>query len=241
MKPTTSSHVLAQITNRLLLSRDRSKRQYLIERIGHIWSPALTRRCCIIRSTDIQHSQHTHADPTPESIAAVTSFERDEKVNVRMAVAFALRQKTVSDEDAVPTLSQMLADAHPLVRINAAYALSFASRQGLDREVIDAALNDKTWTVRWAVAKSLASTEFADQAWAALRSSCPPHESSLPFWLDFCHPYADRFASDEQLVSKVRSRLQSMPDTSYTRSSGNAEFQRLLKPIRRQRNDQLDW
>jgi len=212
---------LAQIVDRLMKSHQRSKRQYLIERIGHIWSAGYTNSR--IGGVAIQHH---HTVPTPESISAVQSFERDTLLAVRIAVTFALRQKSVPDQDASPTLIRMLADSHPFVRINAANSLSPSARQSLNPEVLNAALNDNAWTVRWIIAQSLAVTPYSEQGWTTLRATIPADGKNLSNWLNYCLPYYDRFAADHSLVTKIRSRLQSQPEVAWRMMS--PEWNRLV-------------
>ena len=215
---------LAQITDRLIKSRSRPKRQYLIERIGHIWSNV--QHSCCFRSHCTTHQ--AHSDPTPESISAVTSFERDDHLGVRIAVIFALRQKSVPLGDSTPILIRMLGDHHPIVRINAALALSHVARRTLEPEVLNAALDDSAWSVRWIIAESLAHTEYSEKGWETLRSSVPSSDRSLTTWLYHCFPYYSQFAADQSLVLEIRSRKQQSPPNSMWRLL-SPEFDRLLK------------
>ena len=214
---------LAHITNRLLSSRDRPKRQYLIERIGHMWAPP--DRCGIIR---MSVANQAHAEPTHESVSAVASFERDGDVNVRIAVTFALRQHSVPTQDSEPVLTRLLADTHPFVRINAAHTLKPSALRSLAHDIILAGLEDETWSVRWRIAEALAPTDMSDRGWMVLRTSCPRHTNSLLDWLKRCVPFADRFAADQQLVTDIRNRIQSLSDDGYMQRELTTTLRQLL-------------
>lgn len=217
---------LAQITDRLLKSRNRPKRQYLIERIGHIWSGG--HRCCLIPSENSHFTHHRHTAPTKDSIAAVASFECDELLNVRIAVTFALRHKSVPDSDKTSTLVRMLNDDHPIIRANAAHALSHAACQSLEPDQLNAALTNATWTVRWVIAESLATTAHAELGWATLRASVPSSILGLSYSIVHCLPYAERFSADESLVSEIRDRFHSIPEADYLRLEISRDFNQLL-------------
>jgi hypothetical protein len=76
---------LKHMTERLLASRDKSKRQYFLEQIGRIWRP------CRHSSFRIEHDRHRlHHPPTDASIQAVASFVADPSHFVRHAVATTL-------------------------------------------------------------------------------------------------------------------------------------------------------
>ncbi len=216
---------LAQLTDRLLKSRERPKRQYLIERIGRIWGQEYASARCLMRHGT---TPHLHASPTPESIAAVASFARDQRLYVRIAVIVALRQKAVPDSESTPALVQMLADDHPVIRVNAARALSVAARQSLSPDLLTAALTDTTWTVRWFIAGSLASTAQSARGWETLRAAVPASNSSLAEWLRHCSAYRDRLAADDELISEICARIQTLPEQDYTRREIVTELNQLL-------------
>lgn len=195
---------LAQLTERLLASRDRPKRQWIIDRIGHIWSP--TRVVCCLATGP--RTPHVHAPPTKESIDAVASFSTDPKINVRIAVASAIGTPTVPIHESVSVLSDMLADGHPVVRSNAARWLSLYSRTHfLDDGTLEYALTNETYSVRWAIASSLFNSDRADRGWRTLRESMPRTDSPLLDWLEWCLPFHERFVADAELQSAVSGRL----------------------------------
>ena len=199
---------LQQLTIRLLASRVLPKRKWLLERIGHIWSiPKQRLRISFVT----RHEKFlVHAEPTRDSLDAVRSFADDLDFNVRVATTFALGQRRVPDRESVPTLLPMLVDDHPVVRVNAAHALSHKALNSLATEQLRIAIENSTWSVRWTIAKSLSSTKHADIAWDVLRNSFPSSGAYLSEWLYACIPFADRLQSDESYKSKIRSRLKEM-------------------------------
>src|SRR5262245_19774293 len=110
---------LRQLTERLLASRERPKRQWLLQRIGHLWSTPKRFACF----HGLAERPHVHALPTPESIAAVASFADDPSFHVRAAMAFALNQIAASNEIALSALTRLLDDPHPIVRSIAGFGL----------------------------------------------------------------------------------------------------------------------
>ncbi len=197
---------LQQLTERLTLSRTRPKRQWLIERIGHLWSNP--RRRSIFNSFAASLES---AAPTPESLDTVRSFSSDPELNVRVAVAFALRQFTVPDAYAVSALTDLLSDAHPIVRSNAAHGLALPGRPELMTEhSVDTALASETWTVRWVIAASLYKSRFADRAWATLRESVPTTDFYLSEWMQYCTPYRDRILDDTEIRHRMTERFKRM-------------------------------
>lgn len=216
---------LRQLTTRLLASRDRPKRKWLLERIGHIWSVPKHR---LRRSFVTRHEKFmVHAEPTNESLDVVRSFAGDPDFNVRVATTFALRQRRVPDCASVPTLIPMLLDEHPVVRVNAAHALSHEARNALTAQQLEIALNNSTWSVRWTIAESLSKSDHADDAWDALRNSLPCTVSCLSVWLYACVPYADRLRADELLKSKVQMLLKEM-DNHYMTQHCNQTYVRMV-------------
>ena len=216
---------LQQMTTRLLASRAFPKRKWLLERIGHIWSIPKQR---FPRSIVARHESFlVHAEPTPESLDAVRSFAHDQDFNVRVATTFALRQRRVPDRESVPTLLPMLADVHPVVRVNAAYALSQEARNSLTTEQLRIAFENSTWSVRWTIAESLSRSSHADIAWAALRNSFPKSGSLLSVWLYACVPYADRLRSDEKLKSRIKLKIEEMSDNYQVRHCSET-FERMV-------------
>src|SRR6188768_2345148 len=101
---------LDQLTERLLASRTRPKRQHLIEQITRIWSPPL-RHCCL-RPSPSEH--RPHHEPTDASISAVASYANDPSTNVRSAVARALAASPDAARVAISVLRQLLSDESPL-------------------------------------------------------------------------------------------------------------------------------
>jgi len=217
---------LRQLTTRLLASRDRPKRQWLIQRIGHLWSVPKRRLRRIVAAA--HEKNWVHADPTPESVAAVLSFTSDENVNVRVATTFALRQRQVPDELVATQLAQMLADQHPIVRVNAAHALSHDARNAMTEKQIKAALGNETWSVRWVIAESLAESKHSDIAWHSFRHSLP-RGNMISFWLYHCRPFADRLSNDESLKSTVAERIDALTDDYMVRDCKQT-FARLAAP-----------
>jgi len=217
---------LNQLTQRLLLSRDRPKRQWLIQRIGHIWSPAM-------RGSSLFQTRHdkylVHADPTRESVAAVESFIADPHVNVRMAVAFAIGQYTVDDEIAVRNLAGMLDDPHPHVRCAAVHWLAVLPRPSLmNSSEVERALTNTTWTVRWTLASALHDTNYADRGWETLSSCVPRTDFAFVTWLNYCLPYKRRIAIEPTLRSTISKRMKAMSTEVPTYSIAKDTANRLL-------------
>lgn len=199
---------LEQLTQRLVRSRDRPKRQWLIERIGHIWSPATYRHYSFVT----RHDKYlVHANPNTESVCAVESFISDSHVNVRIAVAFAIGQRSVDDQTAVRNLVKMLDDPHPFVRCASVGRLVFSPRPSLmNSSVVERALTNTTWTVRWTIASALHDTRYADLGWKTLASCIPTTDFAFGQWLQYCLPYKRRIADDQMLKSIISNRMQAM-------------------------------
>lgn len=223
-------HELNQLTERLLLSRNRPKRQWLIERLGHIWSPPHILHCSFV---DRHRKYLVHAIPTDESISAVQSFIADSHVNVRIAVAFALGQQTVPDEIAVRHLMQLICDDHPHVRCTAVRRLVYSPRPNLlGATDIERGLSCDTWTVRWTVASAIHSTDFANVGWETLANSIPRTADFMLFeWLQYCMPYKARLLDDATLSSKVAERVRAIPDTDPFRDQTKDMANRLLARV----------
>ena len=221
---------LSQLTERLLLSRNRPKRQWLIERLGHIWSPPHVRHCSFV---DHHRKFLVHANPNDESIAAVQSFIADPHVNVRIAVAFALGQRTVPDEIAVRHLMLLIGDAHPHVRCTAVRRLAFSPRPSLlSASDIERGLTCDTWTVRWTVASAIHATAFADDGWETLATTVPRNPDFMLFeWLQFCMPYKARLLADTTLSLTVAERVRAIPDTDPFRDQTRDVANRLLARV----------
>ncbi|WDQ15314.1 HEAT repeat domain-containing protein [Rhodopirellula sp. P2] len=223
-------HELNQLTKRLLLSRNRPKRQWLIERLGHIWSPPHIRHCSFV---DRHRRFLVHAIPTDESISAVQSFIADPHVNVRIAVAFALGQRTVPDEIAVRHLMQLICDDHPHVRCTAVRRLVYSPRPNLlSATDIERGLSCDTWTVRWTLASAIHSTDFANVGWETLVDSIPRTADFMLFeWLQHCMPYKARLLDDTTLLSKVAERVREIPDADPFRDQTKDMANRLLARV----------
>lgn len=220
---------LDQLTQRLLLSRYRPKRQWLIERIGHIWSPSTNRPCSFGNS---YRKCLVHANPNAESVSAVESFISDSHVNVRIAVAFAIGQRTVTHEIAVRNLVKLLDDPHPLVRCASVYRLVFAPRPSLiNSSDIERALTNTTWTVRWTIASALHDTSFADCCWKTLVSSVPTTDWAFGEWLRYCLPFKNRFAGEPELKSVILNRVRGMSTAELTYHLAHDLANRLLSQI----------
>jgi len=221
---------LNQLTERLLLSRNRPKRQWLIERLGHIWSPPHIRHCSFV---DRHRKFLVHTIPTDESISAVQSFIADPHVNVRIAVAFALGQRTVPDEIAVRHLMLLVGDAHPHVRCTAVRRLAFSPRPSLlTASDIERGLSCDTWTVRWTVASAIHATAFADDGWDSLATTVPRTSDFKLFeWLQYCMPYKARLLADATLSSKVAERVRAIPNTDPFRDQTRDMANRLLAHV----------
>ncbi|MCA9195745.1 MAG: HEAT repeat domain-containing protein [Planctomycetales bacterium] len=217
---------LDQLTQRLVLSRDRPKRQWLIERIGHIWSPARPRHCSSVTRNG---NYLVHANPNRESISAVESFMADPHVNVRIAVAFAIGQRTVDDDIALRNLMRMLDDPHPHVRCAAVYRLVSSPRPSLMKSSdVDRALTNTTWTVRWTIASALHDTSYADRGWETLSNCVPTTDFAFGEWLRYCLPYKRRIAAEPMLKSTVSNRIQEMSPDEPTFGCAKEIANRLL-------------
>lgn len=218
---------LDQLTERLLASRERPKRQYLIDQIGRIWFPPIP-GCGLIRTLpgDQHHQspQRLHHFPTEQSVDAVASFSTDPSPYVRTAVAHAFAGNRDAAHQAIPAIRNLLFDSSPTVRITAARSV-FQTGIGalLDREDSRVLLRDDVWSVRWAIAGSLSGTSLHNEAWRALANSIPRGM----FFLDFWSEYAERFSEDLSHDASVRDTLHQYKNKPVGKSFGY-HFDRLM-------------
>lgn len=126
---------LEQLTHRLLASRNRPKRQYLIQQIGRIWA-SRSRHCCLVGHGERHRHHHP---PTEASLAAVASYQADPSPHVRCAVAVALGAHQDSARRGQDAMQRLLLDGDPIVRVVAANATRHRASQ-LPAELVRALL-----------------------------------------------------------------------------------------------------
>lgn len=212
--PDRGAHELAQLTERLLKSRHRAKRQWLVERIGRLWAPPRGHSCFKLE----QRQARVHALPTAESIEALSSFRADPNINVRIAVAAAICAPTVPAHFTASIVSELLSDSHPFVRASTARHLNSSEVTALlEDDVVDRLLDDTVYSVRWEAAAAVRRTRHADRGWRVLRHSIPRTNPYLPAWLQCCTRYRDQYHADEELKATVATRLECMDPTDFHR------------------------
>jgi hypothetical protein len=199
---------LDHLTDRLLASRSKPKRQYLIEQIRLIWSSG-PKSC--IRSPEAEH-RHRHP-PTEASVSAVASFADDPLVTVRTAVCGALGANADAARMALPILRQLLADSAAVVRIAAARAILLTRlASDIDPVMIRQLLADKVWTVRWEIAAALAGGPFHAEAWRVLANSIPRTPEMLEFWAYSATRFSDDLMRDPVTRAALKEKLEASTD-----------------------------
>lgn len=161
---------------RLQASRDRPKRQFLLDTVATLWSPPP-------RSCFRPRAPWSQLDATPEAIALVASFAQDPREEVRRAALRALGKVSRHRELALPALHAALHDESVLVRLSAMQSLAAVPHPESRAHFADA-LVSPTWTLRWLAAGALAELDPSLDLTPVLLEARPRRGSSHWDWLD---------------------------------------------------------
>ena len=175
------------------------KVQHKLEGINRLWRRP--------RKTN----SHAYVSPTPAGIRIVAKYIGSSSPLVRLLACQALGRMEEHSDLALETLLVGLKDPEFAVRIHAARSLAGTFSARAWRELLNAALTDTTWSVRWHAIRGLARQGYDQAELSRILVECRPRNISYNFD-EYCRTVKVIQEPSPELLDTLRSFLKQIAE-----------------------------